>query len=119
MTDSATLVPRPTAPDASARRSRLDELVEARGSGRLPELRERFADALAVLRRDAARADRDAALQTEGVAALVEAGFTRLRVPEDAGGIDVPLVDLFAVLADLGAADPGVANALCGHFSFL
>lgn len=101
------------------RRAELDLLVEARGSGQLPALRERFADAFALLRRDAVQADRHGALQSDGVDALVAAGFTRLRVAEEDGGIDIPLVDAFALIADLGAADPGVANALRGHFSFI
>ncbi|MGO2660300.1 acyl-CoA dehydrogenase family protein [Mycetocola reblochoni] len=108
-------------PSAAAHRRRveLDELTEARGSGLLHELRERFATAIATIRSDAVADDRDGRLQNEGMRALVDSGFTRLRVPAADGGIDVPLVELFALLSDLGAADPGVANALRGHFSFI
>ncbi|MFT4258490.1 acyl-CoA dehydrogenase family protein [Microbacterium sp.] len=104
---------------APSRRAALDELVEERGSGELARLRSRFAAAFEILRRDAVGADRTGSVQHEGVRALVDSGFTRLRVPESAGGIDVPLMDAFALLTDLGAADPGVANALRGHFSFI
>ncbi|WOF23291.1 hypothetical protein N8K70_01065 [Microbacterium betulae] len=103
----------------ASRRIGLDELAEARGSGRLGDLRARFADAFSIIRHDAADADRTGGRQTAGITALIASGFTRLRVAEADGGIDIPLVDLFALLADLGAADPGVANALRGHLSFI
>ncbi len=102
-----------------ARRRELDALVEESETSRVAGLRAEFSDAFEVIRRNAISADREGRLQHEGVDALVASGFTRLRVPESAGGTEIPLADLFALLTDLGAADPGVANAVRGHFTFI
>ncbi len=121
-TDIQTSPPAPPASELATpldRRRQVDRIVEEEENSRLAELRPRFAASLDIIRRNSTTADQQGALQQEGAQALVDTGFTRLRVPEPAGGTEISLSDLFALLTDLGAADPGVANAVRGHFTFI
>jgi alkylation response protein AidB-like acyl-CoA dehydrogenase len=51
------------------------------------------------------------------IAALLAAGFGRLRVPVELGGFGVDLPTLFELLAEAGRADSNVPQILRGHFS--
>lgn len=53
------------------------------------------------------------------IAWLKASGFTALRVPAEHGGGGADLPELFALLAELSAADPNVTQALRGHFAFV
>lgn len=50
---------------------------------------------------------------------LVDAGFSRLRIPRALGGDGATLQQLFRLLADLGAADPNVAHIFRNHLAFV
>jgi alkylation response protein AidB-like acyl-CoA dehydrogenase len=91
---------------------------------RLSELRERFAPLFDTVR--AGAVDRELSSGTPGdrplpyaeVRALADAGFGRLRVPEDRGGFGVTLVELVQLVADLSAADSNVGHLFRGHFGY-
>ena len=91
---------------------------------RLATLRARFAPVFATIREGAV--DRELAAGTPGdralphaeVRALADAGFGRLRVPEDRGGFGVSLVELAHLVADLAAADSNIAHLWRGHFGY-
>lgn len=102
--------------------------IDGRGTGlpadRLTALRDRFAPVFATIREGAV--ERELASGTPGdrplphaeVRALAEAGFGRLRVPEDRGGFGVTLVELAHLVADLAAADSNIAHLWRGHFGY-
>ncbi|MFJ1456739.1 acyl-CoA dehydrogenase family protein [Nocardia sp. N2S4-5] len=50
---------------------------------------------------------------------LVDAGFSRLRVPREHGGDGASLRQLFLLLAELGSADPNVAHVFRNHLAFV
>jgi alkylation response protein AidB-like acyl-CoA dehydrogenase len=102
--------------------------TDGRGTGlpadRLVTLRARFAPVFATIRDGAV--ERELASGTPGdrpmphdeVRALADAGFGRLRVPEDRGGFGVTLVELAHLVADLAAADSNIAHLWRGHFGY-
>jgi alkylation response protein AidB-like acyl-CoA dehydrogenase len=57
-------------------------------------------------------------LQPE-IAALVESGFTAVRVPVGLGGGGATLPEVFDLLIELAAADPNLTQALRGHFGLV
>jgi alkylation response protein AidB-like acyl-CoA dehydrogenase len=89
---------------------------------RLATLRERFAPIVdrirdgAVARELASGTPGDRELPFAEVRALADAGFGRLRVPEADGGFGVSLAELFALVADLSAADSNIGHLWRGHF---
>ncbi|MDT3316370.1 acyl-CoA dehydrogenase family protein [Microbacterium sp. KSW4-11] len=69
--------------------------------------------------RDAVTRERDRRLPHAEVAALREAGFTRVTLPEEfGGGGEAPSV-LFELLAELARRDPNLAQLFRSHFSFV
>ena len=106
--------------DATTSEGRLTGLP----ADRLATLRARFAPVFATIREGAV--DRELASGTPGdralphaeVRALADAGFGRLRVPEDRGGFGVSLVELAHLVADLAAADSNIAHLWRGHFGY-
>lgn len=78
-----------------------------------------FAPIFARIAEGAAARDRDRSLPTTEIRALADAGFGALRVPRAEGGFGVSLTELFALLADLAAADSNIEQALRGHFAFI
>ncbi|MBF4614722.1 acyl-CoA dehydrogenase family protein [Curtobacterium sp. VKM Ac-1376] len=102
--------------------------TDGRGTGlpadRLAALRERFAPLLATIRDGAVErelasaAPGDRPLPHAEVRALADAGFGRLRVPEDRGGFGVTLVELAHLVADLAAADSNIAHLWRGHCGY-
>ncbi|WP_240347641.1 acyl-CoA dehydrogenase family protein [Curtobacterium sp. 24E2] len=101
-----------------------DGRVTGLPADRLATLRERFAPVFATIREGAV--ERELASGTPGdrplphaeVRALADAGFGRLRVPEDRGGFGVSLVELVHLVADLAAADSNIAHLWRGHFGY-
>ncbi|MDB6426374.1 acyl-CoA dehydrogenase family protein [Curtobacterium sp. 20TX0008] len=91
---------------------------------RLAVLRARFAPVVEAIREGAVA--RELASGTPGdrdlphaeVRALADAGFGRLRVPEERGGFGVTLVELANLVADLAAADSNIAHLWRGHFGY-
>ncbi|CAL4858823.1 acyl-CoA dehydrogenase family protein [Microbacterium sp. MM2322] len=79
----------------------------------------RFAAVFDEVGRDAVARELDRRLPHAEVAALRDAGFTRVTVPEEFGGGGEPPSVLFALLAELGRRDPNLAQLLRSHFSFV
>ncbi|RAR62606.1 alkylation response protein AidB-like acyl-CoA dehydrogenase [Paraburkholderia unamae] len=69
----------------------------------------------------ASAVERDIAhrLPHEEIKWLREAGFTRLRLPREQGGVAATLPELFGLLIELGAADTNVVNAVRAHLGFV
>lgn len=88
-------------------------------SGSYEALAERFRPLFVRIREGAAQRDATRTLPFEEIAALREAGFTALRVPERFGGAGVTLPEFFALLTELAAADSNLPQALRSHFTFV
>ncbi|WP_394251896.1 acyl-CoA dehydrogenase family protein [Arthrobacter pityocampae] len=82
-------------------------------------LRKRFRPLFDSIAAGAARREQDRRLPYDEVAALKEAGFGALRVPEAYGGSGVSLRQLFVLLTDLAAADSNLTQLWRGHFAFV
>ncbi|MCS6587326.1 acyl-CoA dehydrogenase family protein [Curtobacterium flaccumfaciens] len=101
-----------------------DGAVTGLPADRLATLRERFAPVFATIRDGAVERELtsgkpgDRPLPHAEVRALADAGFGRLRVPEDRGGFGVTLVELAHLVADLAAADSNIAHLWRGHFGY-
>lgn len=65
--------------------------------------------------RSAAQTERAGSLDSEGIAALRDAGYTRLRVPEAYGGAGLTLGEFYPFVVELGAADSNLVQALRAH----
>jgi alkylation response protein AidB-like acyl-CoA dehydrogenase len=100
--------------------------LEAVGTAatRLQTLRARFAPIVdriregAVTRELGSGTPGDRTMPHDEVRALADAGFGRLRVPEELGGFGVTLAELVELVADLSAADSNIGHLLRGHFGY-
>lgn len=88
-------------------------------SDRYEELASRFRPLFARIRASAVERDRLHQLPHEEIRWLREAGFIRLRLSRDQGGVDATLPELIALLIELGAADTNVVNAVRAHLGFV
>lgn len=77
-----------------------------------------FRPIFARIREQAVARDLDHTLPDEEIGWLREARFTQLRLAPELGGQGASLPELFALLIELGAADPNVTNAVRAHFGF-
>ncbi|WP_207453393.1 acyl-CoA dehydrogenase family protein [Herbiconiux sp. SYSU D00978] len=82
-------------------------------------LAERFAPVFDEVGHDAVERERERRLPFAEVAALREAGFTRVTVPVEHGGDGAGHAELFELLAELARRDPNLAQLLRSHFSFV
>lgn len=80
---------------------------------------ERFAPVLAKIEEGAAAREAGRSLPYAEVEHLREAGFTRLRVPREFGGLGATLPELADQLIALGRADSNLPQLLRGHFGFV
>lgn len=55
----------------------------------------------------------------EQVRWLIEAGFSRLRIPRELGGDGASLQQVFLLLAELAEADPNVSHIFRNHLAFV
>jgi alkylation response protein AidB-like acyl-CoA dehydrogenase len=78
---------------------------------------ERIQAVLAELAAGAGERDQSGEHPYALVRALADAGFGRLRVPVEYGGLDVDLPTLFELLAEAGRADSNIPQIWRGHFS--
>ena len=86
---------------------------------RLETLRERFAPVFARIAAGAQEREADRRLPFEQVEWLREAGFGKLRVPREHGGLGASLPQFFRLLIDLGESDSNLPQLLRGHFGFV
>lgn len=86
---------------------------------RTESLQARFAPILDEIREGALRHERERSLPFEEVRRLADAGFGLLRLPEHAGGCGVTLVELFALLVELAAADSNQPQIWRNHIAFV
>lgn len=83
------------------------------------ELDERFAPVLARIAAGALEREADRRLPFEEVEWLREAGFGRIRVPREYGGLGAALPQFFRQLIALGEADSNLPQLLRGHAGFV
>jgi alkylation response protein AidB-like acyl-CoA dehydrogenase len=82
-------------------------------------LAQRFRPIFQRIREGAIAREVQRTLPVEQIEWLRAAGFTALRVPTAFGGSGIQLVELFALLVELGEADSNVVQALRAHMSFV
>lgn len=87
-------------------------------SPRFDALANRFRPVFASIREGAIARDLDRDLAFDAFAALKEAGFSKLRLPEAFGGSGITLPELFGLIIELAEADPNLANAYRSHLGF-
>lgn len=78
----------------------------------------RFRPVFERIRAGAVERDLQRRLPHEELHWLREAGFTKLRLPQELGGLGATLPELFGLLIELGAADSNVVNAVRAHQGF-
>jgi alkylation response protein AidB-like acyl-CoA dehydrogenase len=83
------------------------------------ELRAFFQPVFDKVAEGSAQREQDRALPREQVRWLTEAGFAALRIPAGRGGFGASLRQVFALLADLGAADANVGHIWRNHLAFV
>jgi alkylation response protein AidB-like acyl-CoA dehydrogenase len=83
------------------------------------ELTDRFAPVFARIADGAAGREAERRLPFEEVEWLREAGFGRIRVPREYGGLGATLPQFFRQLIELGRADSNLPQLLRGHFGFV
>jgi alkylation response protein AidB-like acyl-CoA dehydrogenase len=88
-------------------------------SGRYDALAAPFRPIFARIRETAVARELSHTLPREEIGWLKDAGFLALRVPTDLGGRGVTLPEYFALLIELGEADPNVVNAVRSHGGFI
>lgn len=82
-------------------------------------LTERFAPVYATIAQGAVDREADRRLPAEEVELLRNAGFGRIRVPEEFGGLGATLPQFIDQLIELGRADSNLPQLLRGHFGFV
>ncbi|WP_040584937.1 acyl-CoA dehydrogenase family protein [Segniliparus rugosus] len=83
------------------------------------ELQSRFRPVFAHIAEGAIRRERERRLPFDEIQLLRESGFTRLRVPQEFGGLGASLPQVFRLLIDLAEAESNLPQALRVHFGFL
>ncbi|MGY2399691.1 acyl-CoA dehydrogenase family protein [Pseudomonas sp. SDO5271_S396] len=87
-------------------------------TARYEQLAAPFRPLFAQILAQAAEADQTRASLAEVIRQLNALGLPRWRLPQRYGGQDATLVELFALLTELSAADSNITQALRGHFGF-
>ncbi|MEV4900917.1 acyl-CoA dehydrogenase [Citricoccus sp. NPDC055426] len=82
------------------------------------QLTAHFAPVFAAVAAGTAQRELDHELAFAAIEYLRGAGFTRVRLGRQYGGIGASLPQLAELLVDLAAADPNLPQALHGHFMF-
>lgn len=75
----------------------------------VPDIAERVRSALPAIAANAAESERRRWIVDENIELLAEAGFFRLPVPRQFGGVDASLAEQFPLIAELAAACPSTA----------
>ncbi|WP_010543629.1 acyl-CoA dehydrogenase family protein [Sphingomonas elodea] len=79
----------------------------------------RFRPIFARIAETAAERESERRLPFEEIEALTNAGFGAIRVPVQYGGAGATITQVFRLLAELGAADSNIVQALRAHFAFV
>jgi len=79
----------------------------------------RFRPIFDQIAKGAVARETDRTLPFAEIEALAAAGFGAIRVPVDKGGSGASITQLFRLLAELGAADSNLVQALRAHFAFV
>ncbi|MER7006142.1 acyl-CoA dehydrogenase family protein [Dactylosporangium sp. NPDC000555] len=82
-------------------------------------MNERFAEVFARIAAGAVERETDRTLPREPVRWLREAGFGRLRVPREYGGLGATIPEFAELLIELGRADSNLPQLLRGHAGFV
>lgn len=88
-------------------------------SAREPSLEARYAPLFAEIAAGAVEREQHRELARAPVRVLLDAGFGRLRVPREAGGLGASLRESFALLRGLAAADSNIPQIVRAHFAFI
>lgn len=83
------------------------------------QLTERFAPIFANIADGAVEREADRRLPTAEVELLREAGFGKIRVPVEYGGLGASIPQFIRQLIELGRADSNLPQLLRGHFGFV
>ena len=97
----------------------LTEPAAGTTSPRLERVRERLAPVLEQIAEGVAERERDRVLPRAEVAALVDAGLGRVRVPEEYGGDGLTLPELADLLIDIAKIDSNLPQIFRGHFAYV
>lgn len=99
-------------------RSQIDQGWGAGPSSRYETLAAPFRPLFQNIRAGAITRDNERKLPVHEIAWLKDAGFSRLRLPVENGGLGLTLPEFFALVIELSEADPNITNALRSHFGF-
>jgi alkylation response protein AidB-like acyl-CoA dehydrogenase len=87
-------------------------------SQRFDEIAAKFRRLFSEIGKTAVKHDLDRELRFDDYQALKKAGFSKLRLPEQFGGLGLTLPELFGLIIELAQADPNLTNAYRSHFGF-
>lgn len=118
MTQAAEPIAAEATPDAAPVPSQVEQGWGQGPSARYEALAAPFRPVFHRIAAEAPLRDRERRLPFAEWEWLKQAGFTRLRVPEEFGGFGVTLPELFALLIELSQADSNLTNILRPHIGF-
>jgi alkylation response protein AidB-like acyl-CoA dehydrogenase len=98
--------------------TQVDQGWGAGPSARHEELVARFRPLFLKIRATAVIRDNEHHLPVDEIRWLKDAGFSRVRLPVEHGGLGVTLPEFYALLIELSEADPNITNAFRSHFGF-
>lgn len=87
-------------------------------SERYDELAQHFRPVFTKIKTGTVQREQQHILPYEQLQWLKDAGFTRLRLPQEQGGFDATIPELFALLVELAQADSNLPQILRVHFGF-
>jgi alkylation response protein AidB-like acyl-CoA dehydrogenase len=88
-------------------------------SARYDALAGKFRPVFQSLSEGASNRERSREMPFAEIETLKDAGFTKVRLPEDQGGFGATLPELFNLLIELSAADSNLTQILRVHFAFV
>lgn len=88
-------------------------------SGSADTLDAHFAPVFEKIAAGAVAREQKRELARDAVRGLLDAGFGRLRVPREAGGLGASLKESFTLLRTLAAADSNIPQIVRAHFAFV
>lgn len=93
--------------------------AQSSASPRLERVRTRLTPLLEQIAEGVKDRERDHVLPREQVVALAEAGFGRVRVPEEYGGDGLTIPELAELLVDVATADANLPQIFRGHIAYV